>query len=127
MSRRSLRNLIIEACAFIIPLLTTISPSLVYRAQRQEEITRLVVPFLLLLVALHIPTHDELLLLMQRLNPSFRGYNFRGRNVFEDAENQRHLFLLFIFIAFANNAGYSTISRRRRGDYKPIFTEPKAK
>ena len=94
MPRRSVRNLIIEACTFIIPLLTTISPPLVCRAQRQEEVTRLVVPFLLLLVVLQIPTPDELLPLMQRLDPSFHGYNFRGRNVFEDVENQRYLFWL---------------------------------
>ena len=84
MPRRSLRNLIIEACIFIILLLITISPPLVYRAQRQEEITDKISSALFIITyRVVIPTPDELLPLMQRLDPSFRGYNCRGRNVFD--------------------------------------------
>ena len=52
------------------------------------------------------------------LNAQFVTGDSEGRS---PCDNERH------FVYHISTNVYLTISRRRRGDYKPIFTEPKAK
>ena len=50
---------------------------------------------MMLLAAVIPPTNLNIILpIMQRLDPLFLGFDFRGRDVFTSVENQRHLFWL---------------------------------
>lgn len=51
--------------------------------------------YMMLLAAVIPPPNLNIILpIMQRLDPLFLGFDFRGRDVFTSVENQRHLFWL---------------------------------
>ena len=90
--RRTLRRNF-QFVLYILYILSTLYPPPVNRSR--HGILRWILPVLLLLVSLVNPPHgDQLLPIMQRLDPTFFGSDFRGRNVFGDIENQRFLFWL---------------------------------
>lgn len=59
-----------------------------------RELIRCVLPALLLLASIQVPPGDYLPPIMQRLDPTFHGFDYRGRDLFVTIENQRYLFWL---------------------------------
>ena len=56
---------------------------------------RMLLAYIMLLAAVIPPPNLNIILpIMQRLDPLFLGFDFRGRDVFTSVENQRHLFWL---------------------------------
>lgn len=94
MPRRSLRRQVQTAC-LVLNVLSTLNPPPVGRSRRLHDIVQRILPVLLLLAAIPSPPlTDYLAPIMQRLDPTFFGFDFRGRDVFVAIENQRFLFWL---------------------------------
>ena len=71
-------------------LLATIPPQLIEQRRRKRELLRYVLPALLLLASMQAPLDDYLPAIIQRLDPTFLGFCFRGKDVFVTFENQRY-------------------------------------
>ena len=87
MPRQYLRNIIIRASTIILPLIIAIPPTPPYVFNNNEQIIKLLVNFMLLLVAFQIPSPADLCHIMSRLDPQFHGFTFRGRDIFQAIEN----------------------------------------
>ena len=59
-----------------------------------RELIRCVLPALLLLASIQVPLDDYLPPIIQRLDPTFHGFDYRGRDLFVTIENLRYLFWL---------------------------------
>jgi hypothetical protein len=94
MARQYLQNIIIRASTIILPLIIAIPPTPPYVFNNNEQIIKLLVNFMLLLVAFQIPSPANLCHIMSRLDPQFHGFTFGGRDIFQAIENQRYLFWL---------------------------------
>ena len=95
MPRQYLRNIIIQASTIILPLIIAIPPTPPYVFNNNEQIIKLLVNFMLLLVAFQIPSPADLCHIMSHLDPQFHGFPLkRGRDIFQAIENQRYLFWL---------------------------------
>ena len=81
---------LLEICQIFLTLLTTIPPPFSEQRRRIRELTPYVLPALILLASMQVPFDDYLTPIIQ----SYRGFGFRGRDVFVIFENQRYLFWL---------------------------------
>ena len=89
----SLRRKLEIVCLFLAMLTTTPTPF--ENHDVQEELLRLLLPGLLLLATMLAPPRTgEALPIMYRLDPTFRGFRFTGRDFFSTIESQRYLFWL---------------------------------
>ena len=59
-----------------------------------RELIRCVLPALLLLASIQVPPDNYLPPIIQRLDPTFHGFDHKGRDLFVTIENQRYLFWL---------------------------------
>lgn len=59
-----------------------------------RELIRCVLPALLLLATIQVPPDDYLPPIIQRLDPTFHGFDYRERDLFVTIENQGYLFWL---------------------------------
>lgn len=93
MPRAALRT-VLPVISLFLHVLSTIRPTLDNQS-RIKEFFQLIVLYLMLLTSLaRPPLFGNLLPIMQRLDPDFHGFEFRGRDVFTTIENQRYLFWL---------------------------------
>ena len=77
----------------LLTLLTAVPPPFADHPVQLRNLVQCVLPALLLLTFMQIPLPDNHLLpIMQRLDPTFDRFVYRGRNLFEAIENQRNLF-----------------------------------
>ncbi|CAH3026979.1 unnamed protein product, partial [Porites evermanni] len=79
----------------LLNLLCTVVPPQVIQQNRFRNAFRMLLAYMMLLAAVIPPPNLNIILpIMQRLDPLFLGFEFRGRDVFTSVENQRHLFWL---------------------------------
>lgn len=94
MPREALRRPLVAVC-LLLNVLSNIQPPLENQSKRFKEVFKVLILYLLLLTSLvSPPLLDDLLPIMQRLDPNFLGFQFIGRDVFTTIENQRYLFWL---------------------------------
>ena len=94
MPRQGLRPALIAAC-LLLTLLCTVVPPQVIQQNRFRNAFRMLLAYMMLLAAvIPLPNLNIILPIMQRLDPLFLGFDFRGRDVFTSVGNQRHLFWL---------------------------------
>ena len=94
MPRQGLRPALIAAC-LLLNLLCTVVPPQVILQNRFRYAFRMLLAYMILLAAVIPPPNLNIILpIMQRLDPLFLGFDFRGRHVFTSVENERHLFWL---------------------------------
>ena len=115
---------LLEVCQFFLTLLTTVPPPFIEQRRTVRELIRYALPALLLLASMQAPFDDCFPPIFQRLDPTFHGFGFRGRDVFVIFENQRYLFwlntgelpetLLDITFRLSANLGRLTRKGRRR-------------
>ena len=94
MSRQGLRPALIAACLLLTLLCTVVPPQVIQQNRFRNAFRMLLVYMMLLAAVIPLPNLNIILPIMQRLDPLFLGFDFRGRDVFTSVGNQRHLFWL---------------------------------
>jgi len=94
MPRSRLPRAVLEVCSALLALLVQIQSPLGHNDRQRLEMLRLVLLFLFLLTSIVNPPPNEYMPIMQRLDLTFYGYDYRGRDLFGAFENQRFLFWL---------------------------------
>ena len=130
MPRQGLRPALVAAC-LLLNLLCNVVPPQVIQQNRFRNAFRMLLEYIMLLAAVIPPPNLNIILpIMQRLDPLFLGFDFRGRDVFTSVENQRHLFwlnrgelpetledIVFRLTPVLNRLNWrSGMRRRRRGE-----------
>lgn len=89
---RLLRRLILLSCV-LLNMVVSIPMPLADRS-RQLHYLRCIIPILMFLVTFVTPLQSAQCSLMQRLDPTFHGFQFRGADFFARIRHQRYLFWL---------------------------------
>ena len=84
---------IFQAVSVFLTLLSQVPPPITNSLNRVRALMQILFPFLMFLISLPNPS-PSLIRIMQRLDPGFVGFQYRGRNLFVEIENQRYLFWL---------------------------------
>ena len=94
MPRGQIPRELLEVSRFLLMFLTAIPPPYTSPSVELHDIIEIVLYVLALLTAMPSLPDDNLMPIMQRLDPTFCGFDYRGRDLFVAVENQRYLFWL---------------------------------